>query len=159
MLHYAADEAYSHYLDADYPRPYARADAEAFVARQVLADWAPNPHFAIEHEGAPVGGIELRIGAADPGAGELGYALATALWGGGLMTEAVRAVVDYGFAACGLRRVVAEADVRNVGSWRVMERAGLRREALLPAHRVLRHGEHADIVRYAQSREQWAAGR
>lgn len=76
-----------------------------------------------------IGVFELR--ALDKYRMEFGYALARPYWGRGLMTEALAEVV-----ACALRqpsvwRIGAVADIENIGSMRVMEKAGLRREGVL----------------------------
>lgn len=55
---------------------------------------------------------------------ELGYMLASAFHGRGLATEAVRAVLADAFARLRLERIVAIVDVPNVGSIRVLEKAG-----------------------------------
>ncbi|MCG6497576.1 GNAT family N-acetyltransferase [Kitasatospora sp. A2-31] len=62
----------------------------------------------------------------DPGEVELGYRLRRPAWGRGYATEGARALIDQGFARLGVRRVVAYTMAVNLGSRRVMEKAGLR---------------------------------
>ncbi|MFB9363524.1 GNAT family N-acetyltransferase [Actinoplanes nipponensis] len=62
---------------------------------------------------------------------EIGYTLAPERQGHGYATEAVRAVLDHLFRVKGLHRVSAECDARNVASYRLLERAGFRREGHL----------------------------
>jgi RimJ/RimL family protein N-acetyltransferase len=62
---------------------------------------------------------------------EVGYALARPYWGKGYMTEALHAVIDWAFMQSEIYRVQAFCDVENVGSARVMEKAGMTREGLL----------------------------
>lgn len=62
---------------------------------------------------------------------ELGYMLSPAHWGKGLASEAVRAVLRFGFERIGLHRVEAELDPRNAASARLLERLGFRYEGLL----------------------------
>ena len=62
---------------------------------------------------------------------EIGYVLVRSLWGKGYMIEALRAVVDWAFTQPGIFRVQAVCDVENIGSARVMEKAGMEREGLL----------------------------
>jgi RimJ/RimL family protein N-acetyltransferase len=67
----------------------------------------------------------------DPSAGseiDLAYHLASAAWGKGFATEAVIAVLAHGLGPAGLDRIMAVAMAENVGSWRVMEKAGMRYE-------------------------------
>lgn len=56
---------------------------------------------------------------------ELIYALLPRCWGRGLASELVPALLDHGFATCGLPRLVATVRPGNVASVRVLERAGM----------------------------------
>ncbi|GAC1485653.1 MAG: hypothetical protein NVS1B1_00010 [Candidatus Limnocylindrales bacterium] len=56
---------------------------------------------------------------------ELAYHLGPAAWNKGYATEAAVACLKVGFAA-GLERIIAISFPENVGSWRVMEKAGMR---------------------------------
>ena len=62
---------------------------------------------------------------------ELGYVLARSYWGKGYMTEAVKRVVDWALKQKEIYRVWSVCDVDNIGSARVMEKAGMRREGVL----------------------------
>lgn len=150
---YAQDDAWSRFLPL--PRPYTLLDAEAFVARSILHDWDVHPVWAIEvrPEARAVGGINVRIDHAHAIA-EVGYAIARRHWGRGYVTEACRAVFAWTFGTFDVAKIVAAADAENVGSWRVMEKLGMRREAYLRSHRVLR-GERRDEVRYGLLREEF----
>jgi RimJ/RimL family protein N-acetyltransferase len=59
---------------------------------------------------------------------ELYYGADPAYWGRGLVTEAARAALRFGFTRAGLARVMAVTDRENRGSRRVMEKCGLRYE-------------------------------
>ena len=59
---------------------------------------------------------------------ELLYGCDRAYWGRGLVTEAARASLRYGFERVGLARVMAVTDKDNRGSRRVMEKCGMRYE-------------------------------
>ena len=63
-------------------------------------------------------------------------------------------MVSYGFLSCGLAKIWARADARNVASMRVIEKCGMQREGLLRKH-VIRHGERVDWVYYGLLREEW----
>lgn len=76
--------------------------------------------------GAFLGWFSLRPhGECDPNEIELGYRLRRAAWGKGYGTEGARAVIEMGFAALGVGRVVATTYEDNFGSRRVMEKAGM----------------------------------
>jgi RimJ/RimL family protein N-acetyltransferase len=78
---------------------------------------------------------------------ELGYALARAHWGYGYVSEALRALLDFGFTALDLNRVEADIDPRNTASARVLEKLGFRKEGYMPERWIVQ-GEPADTVYY-----------
>ena len=84
-----------------------------------------------------------------------GYSIARPLWGRGLTTEAARAVIDYGFQSMGLARIYSFANIENEGSWRVMEKLGMKREGIMRSNRLVRD-ERVDDVFYAVLREEWS---
>jgi RimJ/RimL family protein N-acetyltransferase len=88
--------------------------------------------------------------------GALGYSLHRDHWGQGYMTEAIRALIGFGFAEVKLHRIMAEADPRNVGSWRVMEKVGMRREGHLRENFLL-DGAWCDSYLYAILDRVWEA--
>ena len=57
---------------------------------------------------------------------EVGYALAPACWGRGLMPEAVKAVLEYGFTQLDFQRIWCGHYAGNWRSKRVMEKCGFR---------------------------------
>ena len=76
---------------------------------------------------------------------EVGYALAHPYWGKGYMTEALCAVIDWAFTQPDIFRVQATCDVDNLGSARVMKKAGMEREGLL--RRYILHPNVSDEPR------------
>jgi RimJ/RimL family protein N-acetyltransferase len=76
-------------------------------------------------------------------------------WGKGYVTEAVRALIDFAFTKVGVQRIWADCDPRNTGSWRVMEKVGMRREGHLVKNWWLK-GEWCDSYIYAVRVEEWA---
>jgi RimJ/RimL family protein N-acetyltransferase len=87
---------------------------------------------------------------------ELGYRLRRSAWGKGYATEGSRALIHKGFTELGVERVVAETVAVNLGSRRVMEKAGL---ALVRTfHRdgldAIEGFEHG-VVEYALTRADW----
>ena len=61
---------------------------------------------------------------------DLAYHFARAFWNKGYSTEATSAVLAYGLGPIGLESIMAVVVPENVGSWRVMEKAGMRYEGL-----------------------------
>lgn len=58
---------------------------------------------------------------------EIGYSVLPAFQGRGYATEASRALIGWGFAQPGVRRIVANCLADNAASIRVLEKAGMRR--------------------------------
>ena len=54
-----------------------------------------------------------------------GYALAPQFWGQGYMPEALRAAFTYAFTTLGTEQIVAECDIANSASARVMRKCGM----------------------------------
>ena len=82
---------------------------------------------------------------------EVGYGVAREYWGQGLMTEAARASLRYGFEKVGLERIVAVAMPENLASRRIMEKLGMRYEK-----KVFHYGH--DLVYYAVGRDEFQTG-
>ena len=79
---------------------------------------------------------------------ELGYYLAEEYWGKGIMTEAVKQVCKYVFDNSDIIRIYAEPFAHNIGSCRVLEKAGFQFEGLLRANAV-KNGAIIDMKMYA----------
>jgi [ribosomal protein S5]-alanine N-acetyltransferase len=154
VLVYATDPEWGRYLPV--PQPYTQADAEKFIAGQVLLDHEVHPAWAIDHTGAIIGGINLRF-RYDHQIGEMGYSVARSYWGRGLATEAARAVMEAAFTTyASLNRIRAMADARNLGSLSVLEKLGMVREGVLRQNSLVR-GEYIDEVWCGVLRPEWEA--
>lgn len=86
---------------------------------------------------------------------ELGYVLAKGYWGRGFMSEAVRAMIRFGFERLDLNRIEARCITENRASARVMDKAGMSREGTL-RRRDLVKGEFRDIEIYSILRGEFA---
>jgi len=89
---------------------------------------------------------------------EIGYALARQHWNQGYTSEAARAVIDFGFTQMDLNRIEARCDVHNVGSARVMEKAGMTYEGTLRQEMIVK-GRVSDMKMYAILRQDWQPAR
>ena len=137
-------------IDADAETIFATYTQDPEVTRYLM--WRPHRHMADAQEylrrchdgwttGAVLtwmlthradqrvlGAIALRL---DGHKAALGYVLARAWWGQGLMPEAGRALLTHAAQLDGLHRVWAVCDVDNHASARVMEKIGMVREGVL----------------------------
>jgi len=89
---------------------------------------------------------------------ELGWVFHPDHTGRGYATEAVRALIRLCFEDLGLRRVTAGCFAANEASWRLMERAGMRREAYTVRESLHRSGEWLDGMGYALLADEWRRG-
>ncbi|CAN1129182.1 Uncharacterized N-acetyltransferase p20 [Linum perenne] len=81
--------------------------------------------------------------------GELGYVLASGYWGKGIATTAVKMVTEVIFEERPeMERLEALVDVENVGSQRVLEKAGFVKEGVLRKFVVLK-GRSRDMVMFS----------
>jgi RimJ/RimL family protein N-acetyltransferase len=78
---------------------------------------------------------------------DIGYALASRHWGQGYATEALEAMVRYGFEVLDLNRIEADVDPLNIGSARVLEKLGFRKEGYMPERWIV-NGATADTAFY-----------
>jgi len=62
---------------------------------------------------------------------EIGYALSRKYWNRGIMTEAVKEVIAFGFNVMNLNRIQAMCHIENLASVRVMEKVGMKYEGTL----------------------------
>lgn len=92
--------------------------------------------------------------------GTLGWALHLDEWNKGYMTETGRKLLEFAFEKLKLHRVIAKCNVDNHGSYRVMEKIGMRREAHFRKASYGRdNGNYGwyDSYLYAILEEEWAA--
>lgn len=88
--------------------------------------------FAITVENEAVGGIGLTTGRdVERISAEVGYWLGEAHWGKGIISSALKGVVDYGFNELKLRRIFAVPLEQNTASRRVLEKNGFDLEGIL----------------------------
>jgi RimJ/RimL family protein N-acetyltransferase len=146
-----------------YTEPRTRSEIEALVAERAGSAVLTEAGQAIilvadlAQTGELVGDCVLFWRSQEHRQGEVGYVFNPAYHGRGLATEAVGALLRLGFEGLGLHRIAGHLDARNTASVRVLERAGLRREAHLVENEFIK-GEWTDELIYAILRSEWAAG-
>ena len=140
-------EKISRNLRDGFPNPYTLADAENFLAKFTNQD--PLTFFGIEYNGAYVGNISLvpcediyRMSA------EIGYFIGEPYWNKGIVTTAVKLIIDYGFNHLGIVRIQTGIFEYNTASQRVLEKCGFVKEGVFRKS-VFNQGKLWDEVRYA----------
>ncbi len=84
----------------------------------------------------------------------IGYDIASAYWNHGYMTEALRAILRYGFETLHLNRVEAHVMPANDASARVLEKLGFQREGLLREYGFWKN-QYWDLQLFALLQREW----
>ena len=123
------------------PHPYPEGLAESWIREHCLnAEDETSHFFAIEHRESQIftGVISIHK-EADYNSAEIGYWIGKPFWGKGYMTEAAKAVIEFGFETLKINRIYAGYFAFNPASRRVQEKAGMTYEG---THRqAVRRGE------------------
>jgi RimJ/RimL family protein N-acetyltransferase len=153
LVHHANNIDVARQLRDRFPHPYTRADARAFIDQVLPAH--PQTNFAIDADGEALGGIGFVPGTdVERFSAEIGYWLGEAFWGRGIVTEALLLVTGYAFDRVNMLRLFALPFADNIGSARVLEKAGYVREGLL-RHSSVKFGQPRDQLIYARINEKW----
>ncbi|MEV4256704.1 GNAT family N-acetyltransferase [Spirillospora sp. NPDC049652] len=143
-----------------YWEPRSLEESRSFLReKKAAAGWEREGDWlalAVEwrERGEVIGEVNLQWSSRRDRTGEIGYIFNPAYHGKGFATEAARAVLRLAFEDAGLHRVVGRLDARNDASARVLERLGMRREALLVENEFVK-GEWASELVFAMLRREW----
>ncbi len=135
------------------PYPYTEKDAEDYINAMLAADKNDTFAYAVCVDDRSVGSIgAFRQGNIHCRTAELGYYLAEEYWGQGIMTDAVRQLCKKLFAETDLLRIYAEPFAYNIGSRRVLEKAGFQLEGILKSN-AFKNGQVLDMAMYALTKD------
>lgn len=133
---YANNQNIAKWLTNEFPHPYSKADAEFFI--DIVSKEDPTVVFTIEINGEAVGSIavtpqtnspentqiqDTQMNICDKQA-ELGYWLAEKYWNNGIMTSAIKEMVDYGFKTFDIDCIYATPFKKNTASQKVLKKVG-----------------------------------
>ncbi len=153
MYRYASDPAVSrHVLWDTHESPRQTRSALRASLRQ-YRNGAPSS-FAIERkrDRRMIGTIGFMWVSYEHRSGEVGYSLARDCWNQGYATEALSAVLRFGFDVLKLNRIEAQHEADNPASGRVMEKCGMKFEGTLRS-RIFNKGRFSDVRLYAILRD------
>ncbi len=85
---------------------------------------------------------------------EMGYDLGRPYWGQGIMGEAIRAILEYGFCTLNFNRIEAFVNFGNRNSTRLLERTGFHLDGLLRQYELNR-GRFVDQYCYSLLKSDW----
>ncbi len=134
-------------------RSYLRYMLRKYRAREP-ASWG----IEYAQTGEIIGTIGFMWIQSDNASAEVGYSLGRDYWNRGLMTEALRAVIDFGFGRMNLNRIEAQHETDNPASGAVMRKCGMCREGTL-RQRLYNKGRYVDVDLYAILRSDYRAAR
>ncbi len=103
---------------------------------------------ALRDSGKVIGTIGFMWLQMDNRSAEVGYSLGRKYWNQGYMTEALQAVVEFGFTRLNLNRIEAQHECDNPASGHVMQKAGMKYEGTL-RQRIYNKGRFVDVDLYA----------
>jgi len=153
LVKYANNINVAQYLTDQFPFPYTEDAGRAFIA--FANQDKPIRIFAIELDNEAVGGIGIhpqtdvfRKNA------ELGYWLGEPFWGKGIMSEAIRRVLNTAFTNYDINRVFARPFGSNIGSQKILEKNHFKLEARFEQV-LFKNGGYLDELVYAIRRADW----
>ena len=153
LVKYANNPRIAQFLRDRFPQPYERSDAVDWI--RYVREHDTRTVLAIANDEELIGNIGLyqqedvyRCSA------ELGYWLAEDFWGQGIATATTNAMSELAFSRSDLVRIFACVFETNIGSCRVLEKAGFTLEGV---HRraVLKDGRFLGEKVYGLLREEW----
>ncbi|MGB5435185.1 MAG: GNAT family N-acetyltransferase [Maribacter sp.] len=144
------------------PHPYYEEDAIAWINMANSGFKAKDNYmFAIRFCDTLsfIGGIGLTIDLENNRA-ELGYWLAEDYWNMGLTTEAVKAILKFGFENLNLNKIFAVYLTSNVASGRVMIKNGMVKEAEFKDHDIKRghtveDNMYVSLIQYRMTKSEY----
>lgn len=130
-------------------------DSRAFIRRNLVQYGEDNGFAAgIWYKGELVGGIGFHYWDFHNSKTEIGYWLAEDAQGKGIMTRAVKTLIDYAFNVLKLNRVEIRAATENMKSRAVPERLGFKLDGILRRQSWL-HDRFVDHAVYSLLRGEW----
>lgn len=135
------------------PFPYTIADAKGYIKAMQDSDANNTFAYAITDGDRVIGSIGVfRKDNIHFRTAELGYYIAEPDWGQGHGTRAVKQICELVFETTDIIRIFAEPFARNLGSCRILEKAGFQLEGLLRKN-AIKNGQAEDMKLYALVRE------
>ncbi|WP_189525140.1 GNAT family N-acetyltransferase [Nostoc sp. 'Peltigera membranacea cyanobiont' 232] len=152
---YASDREVVRYLTFG---PNCEEDTKKFLQREIaLQGEEPRRYFAlavtVKAQNQLIGICRISVKDIDNKTGSIGYCFTKQFWGNGYATEAVKAILSFGFQELGLHRIFATFHSENIASAQVMQKIGMQQEGYLQEHHF--KGELRDSWLYAILEHEW----
>ncbi|HMT77951.1 MAG: GNAT family N-acetyltransferase [Saprospiraceae bacterium] len=153
LIKYANNWNIAKNLTNQFPHPYTIQDGKAFIEYATKDD--PIHIFAIEVNQEAVGGIgihpqsDIFIKNA-----ELGYWLGEPFWGYGIVSKAIKQIIQFGFSTFDIERIFARPYGTNFASQKILEKNNFLLEGRYN-NILYKNGEYLDELIYAIRRYNW----
>lgn len=132
------------------PYPYTKKDGQDYISAMLNVDENNTFAFAVTADKKVIGSISaFRQDNIHRQTAELGYYIAEEYWRKGIMTEAVKQLCNYVFTHTDIIRIYAEPFAYNIGSCRVLEKAGFQYEGTLRSN-AIKNGKVFDMKIYSR---------
>jgi len=86
---------------------------------------------------------------------EIGYCIGKKYWNRGIVTEALKAVLEFLFREVGMQRIAAYFDSENIASGKVMKKAGMSFEGTMRKYTKDSNGNFKDCKLYSILKEEF----
>lgn len=90
--------------------------------------------WAIEYNGEVIGSISSNYITSRNNECNIGYTIGSKFWNKGFATEALKAVIKFFFEEVGINKICCNCYDENIGSAKVMEKAGMTKEGTFKDH-------------------------
>ena len=132
------------------------------TAHEILAVWTKQYHdntfyqwaIVLKELDEPIGSISVVNHDDRVDMAEIGFCIGKNWWGQGIMTEAMKAIMDYLFEEVGVQRIEAGHDPNNPASGAVQRKCGLKYEGTF-RRRIRSNQGITDVAWYAALKEEW----
>lgn len=143
------------WLSTNVPFPYTSEDGKKFMTKaKAEFEEGTSICYAIEDQktGQCAGNIGLISVTEET---EVGYALHPSFWGGGIGTEALKAIIGAAFKSDIITRITAQTATKNLGSQRMLEKVGFSYAGTPPPDYVRRSHSEGSSAFYTFKIEDW----
>ncbi|MDE6616048.1 MAG: GNAT family N-acetyltransferase [Lachnospiraceae bacterium] len=123
-------------------------DTRAYVGYMVGKNSLSDYNWIIELDNKVIGSINVCYSDEETEIAGIAYLLAYKYWGYGYITEAAKAVIEFLFNSVQYRKIIAGCDSENIASCKVLEKIGMKREAVFREHIKRKDGSWGDDIQY-----------
>jgi [ribosomal protein S5]-alanine N-acetyltransferase len=154
---YASDPEVTRYTIFDYhtEKQQTMEFLNSVLVRYGLGEPAPWAIW-LKAEKRVIGGCGFSHWDREHGRGEVGYAIARNYWNQGFTSEAMRAVIRFGFEHARMNRIEARCIPAHLPSQKVMQKVGMKFESLQRQHSFFK-GAYQDLVLFVILRSEYYA--